>query len=67
MMPFAVKINNKLIYSDFEQCGYKDENDFFQKIKIIKKKIKQIPSYEEKAQFLIEDELNQQNIKFNIN
>ena len=66
MMPFAVKINNKLIYSDFEQCGYKDENDFFQKIKIIKKKIKQIPSYEEKAQFLIEDELNQQNIKFNI-
>ena len=37
-----------------------------QKIKIIKKKIKQIPSYEEKAQFLIEDELNQQNIKFNI-
>ena len=66
MMPFAVKINNKLIYSDFEQSGYKDENDFFQKIKIIKKKIKQIPSYEEKAQFLIEDELNQQNIKFNI-
>ena len=66
MMPFAVKINNKLIYSDFEQCGYKDENNFFQKIKIIKKKIKQIPSYEEKAQFLIEDELNQQNIKFNI-
>ena len=66
MMPFAVKINNKLIYSDFEQYGYKDENDFFQKIKIIKKKIKQIPSYEEKAQFLIEDELNQQNIKFNI-
>ena len=66
MMPFAVKINNKLIYSDFEQCGYKDENDFFQKIKIIKKKIKQIPSYEEKAQFLIEDELNQQNIKYNI-
>ena len=66
MMPFAVKINNKLIYSDFKQCGYKDENDFFQKIKIIKKKIKQIPSYEEKAQFLIEDELNQQNIKFNI-
>ena len=66
MMPFAVKINNKLIYSDFEQCGYKDENDFFQKIKIIKKKIKQIPSYKEKAQFLIEDELNQQNIKFNI-
>ena len=66
MMPFVVKINNKLIYSDFEQCGYKDENDFFQKIKIIKKKIKQIPSYEEKAQFLIEDELNQQNIKFNI-
>ena len=66
MMPFAVKINNKLIYSDFEQCGYKDENNFFQKIKIIKKKIKQIPSYEEKAQFLIEDELNQQNIKYNI-
>ena len=66
MMPFAVKINNKLIYSDFEQCGYKDENDFFRKIKIIKKKIKQIPSYKEKAQFLIEDELNQQNIKFNI-
>ena len=66
MMPFAVKINNKLIYSDFEQCGYKDENDFFQKIKIIKKKIKQIPSYKEKAQFLIEDELNQQNIKYNI-
>ena len=40
MMPFAVKINNKLIYSDFEQYGYKDENDFFQKIKIIKKKDK---------------------------
>ena len=66
MMPFSVKINNKLIYSDFELCGYKDENEFFQKIKIIKKKIKQIPSYEEKAQFLIEDELNQQNFKFNI-
>ena len=66
MMPFSVKINNKLIYSDFELCGYKEENEFFQKIKIIKKKIKQIPSYEEKAQFLIEDELNQQNLKFNI-
>ena len=66
MMPFSVKINNKLIYSDFELCGYKEENEFFQKIKIIKKKIKQIPSYEEKAQFLIEDELNQQNFKFNI-
>ena len=66
MMPFSVKINNKLIYSDFELVGYKNENDFFQKIKIIKKKIKQIPSYEEKAQFLIEDELNKENLKFNI-
>ena len=66
MMPFSVKINNNLIYSDYEKSGYKDENEFFQKIKIIKKKIKQIPSYEEKAQFLIEDELNQQKLKFNI-
>jgi hypothetical protein len=38
MMPFSVKINNKLIYSDFELCGYKEENEFFQKIKILKKR-----------------------------
>ena len=66
MMPFSVKINHNLIYSDFLECGFKDENEFIEKIKIIKKKIKQIPSYEEKTQFLMEDEINQQNWKFDI-
>ena len=66
MMPFSVKINHNLIYSDFIECGFKDENDFIMKIKLIKKKIKQIPSYEEKTQFLMEDEINQQNWKFDI-
>ena len=66
MMPFSVKINHNFIYSDFIECGFKDENEFIEKIKIIKKKIKQIPSYEEKTQFLMEDEINQQNWKFDI-
>ena len=66
MMPFSVKINNNLIYSNFLESGFKDENDFIKKIKLIKKKIKQIPLYEEKTQFLVEDEINQQNWKFDI-
>ena len=66
MMPYSVKINNKLIYSDFAECGFVDENDFIKKIKLIKKKIKQIPLYEEKTQFLVEDEINQQKWNFNI-
>ena len=66
MMPFSVKINNNLIYSDFDEYGFKEENDFFKIIKLIKKRIKQIPSYLEKTQFLVEDEINKQNWKFNI-
>ena len=66
MMPFSVKINNNIIYSNFIECGFKNENDFFSKIKLIKKKIKQTPSYEGKTQFLVEDEINQQNWKFDI-
>ena len=65
-MPFSVKINNNLIYSDFAEYGFKEENDFFKTIKLIKKRIKQIPSYLEKTQFLVEDEINKQNWKFNI-
>ena len=66
MMPFSVKLNNNLIYSNFVESGFKDENDFVTKIKLIKKKIKLIPLYEEKTQFLVEDEINQQNWKFDI-
>ena len=66
MMAFSVKINNNLIYSDFAEYGFKEENDFFKIIKLIKKRIKQIPSYLEKTQFLVEDEINKQNWKFNI-
>ena len=66
MMPFSVKINNNLIYSDFVEYGFNDENEFFEKIKLIKKKIKQISLFEEKTQFLVEDEINKQKWNFNI-
>ena len=66
MMPCSVKINNNIIYSDFVECGFNNEKDFFDKIKEIKKKIKKIPSFETKSQFLIEDEINHLNWNFNI-
>ena len=66
MMPCSVKINNNIIYSDFVKCGFNNEKDFFDKIKEMKKKIKKIPSFETKSQFLIEDEINHLNWNFNI-
>ncbi len=66
MMPFSVKINDNLIYSDFTNCGYNDEKEFFNQIKLIKKRIKQIPKYDENIQYLVEDEIDKQNWKFNI-
>lgn len=66
MMPCSVKINNNIIYSDFVDIGFNNEEDFFKKIKSIKKKIKNIPSYETKSQFLIEDEITPLGWNFNI-
>ena len=66
MMPCSVKINNNIIYSDFVENGFNDEKDFFDKIKEMKKKIKAIPSYETKSQFLVEDEITHLNWNFNI-
>ena len=66
MMPCSVKINSNIIYSDFVEYGFKDEKDFFDKIKEMKKKIKDIPSFESKSQFLIEDEITHLNWNFNI-
>ena len=66
MMPCSVKINNNIIYSDFNDIGFTDEKKFFEKIKEIKQKIKSTPSYEEKTQFLIEDELTHLGWNFNI-
>ncbi len=66
MMPCSIKINNNIIYSDFIDIGFKDEEEFFKKIKTIKKKIKNIPSYDTKAQFLIEDELTHLGWNFTI-
>ena len=66
MMPCSVKINNNIIYSDFNNIGFNDEKNFFGKIKEIKKKIKNIPSYEKNTQFLIEDELTHLGWNFNI-
>ena len=66
MMPCSIKINNNIIYSDFADKGYKNENDFFEEIKKIKKSIKNIPSYEKNAQFLVEDEITKLGWNFNI-
>jgi len=66
MMPCSVKINNNIIYSDFNNIGFNDEKNFFGKIKEIKKKIKNIPSNEKNTQFLIEDELTHLGWNFNI-
>ena len=66
MMPCSVKINNNLIYSDFVEIGFNNEKDFFDKIKQIKQKIKKIPSFEQKTQFLVEDELTHLGWNFNI-
>ena len=66
MMPCSVKINNNLIYSDFVNIGFNNEKDFVQEIKTIKKKIKNIPSFELKTQFLIEDEITKLGWNFTI-
>ena len=65
MMPCSVKINNNIIYSDFADVGFKNEKDFFEEIKKLKK-IKNIPTYEQKTQFLIEDEITKLGWNFNI-
>ena len=65
-MPCSVKINNNIIYSDFVDVGFKNEKDFFEEIKKVKKKIKNIPIYEQKTQFLIEDEITKLEWNFNI-
>ena len=66
MMPCSIKINNNIIYSDFIDKGYNNENDFFEIIKKIKKTIKNISSYEQNTQFLIEDELTKLGWNFDI-
>ena len=66
MMPCSVKINNNLIYSDFVNIGFNNEQDFFQEIKRIKKVIKNIPSYEQQTQFLIEEEITKLQWNFTI-
>ena len=66
MLPSEVKINNKIIYSDFVSIGYKNISEFITVIKDTKKKIKQIPQYEEKSQFLVEEEITKLKWDYNI-
>ena len=54
--------NNQIIYSDFN----KKKDDFIKQIKDLKHKIKKLPFYEQQIQFMIDEELKNNNYDFPI-